>query len=124
MLNLSIDEMEEFGIADYYLDLEKYIKYFINKNYPLTEEDIRAMANDETTANIEYRKNLREVLLNELEQILIKKKEENIQFLAELEKGNYVKPITTADYKREILNYINDLLEVHYNYNKSLSNHR
>lgn len=41
----SIEEMEKLGIADYYLDLSKFLHNFINRNYPLTEEDIKAYIN-------------------------------------------------------------------------------
>lgn len=38
-----IEEMQQNGTADYYLELKKYINQFINKNYPLTQEDMQAI---------------------------------------------------------------------------------
>lgn len=117
MRDIDIKRMEELGIADYYLDLSKFIHNFINKNYPLDEEDIRALANDKETPNILTRKELSEVMNNKLSEILEYQAIKNQQFLKDLEQGKPVVAINIEQYKKEIFDYTQSLLEALYNYN-------
>ncbi len=119
MRDIDIKRMEELGIADYYLDLNKFIHNFINKNYPLDEEDIRALANDKETPNILTRKELSEVMNNKLSEILEYQAIKNQQFLKDLEQGKPVVAINIEQYKKEIFDYTQSLLEALYNYNNT-----
>ena len=119
MRDIDIKRMEELGIADYYLDLNKFIHNFINKNYPLDEEDIRALANDKETPNILTRKELSEVMNNKLSEILEYQAIKNQQFLKDLEQGKPVVAINIEQYKKEIFDYTQSLLESLYNYNNT-----
>ena len=51
---MDIKEMEESGVYDYYDKLNKWMNHFVNRNYPLSKEDLIALTNGETTEN-EYR---------------------------------------------------------------------
>ena len=117
MRDIDIKKIEELGIADYYLDLSKFIRNFINKNYPLNEEDIRALTNDKETPNILTRKELSEVMNNKLSEILEYQAIKNQQFLKDLEQGKPVVAINIEQYKKEIFDYTQSLLEALYNYN-------
>lgn len=117
MKNINMEKMEELGIADYYLDLSKFIRNFINKNYPLNEEDIRALTNDKETPNILTRKELSEVMNNKLSEILEYQAIKNQKFLKDLEQGKPVVAINIEQYKKEIFDYTQSLLEALYNYN-------
>lgn len=119
MRDIDIKRMEELGIADYYLDLNKFIHNFINKNYPLDEEDIRELANDKETPNILTRKELSEVMNNKLSEILEYQAIKNQQFLKDLEQGKPVVAINIEQYKKEIFDYTQSLLEALYNYNNT-----
>lgn len=119
MRDIDIKRMEELGIADYYLDLNKFIHNFINKNYPLDEEDIMALANDKETPNILTRKELSEVMNNKLSEILEYQAIKNQQFLKDLEQGKPVVAINIEQYKKEIFDYTQSLLEALYNYNNT-----
>ena len=46
-----ITKLESMGIADTYLTLLKFIESFINKNFPLSRNDMIAITNDTTTDN-------------------------------------------------------------------------
>lgn len=117
MKDINIEKMEELGIADYYLDLSKFIRNFINRNYPLNEEDIRALTNDKETPNILTRKELSEVMNNKLSEILEYQAIKNQKFLKDLEQGKPVVAINIEQYKKEIFDYTQSLLEALYNYN-------
>ena len=80
----SIEEMEKLGIADYYLDLSKFLHNFINRNYPLTEEDIKALANNGKTLNITTRKELMTIMNDKLSSILEEQALINQKFLNDL----------------------------------------
>lgn len=112
----SIEEMEKLGISDYYLDLSKFLHNFINRNYPLTEEDIKALANNEKTLNITTRKELMTIMNDKLSSILEEQALINQKFLNDLESGKPVTPINIEQYKKEIFNYQQQLLETLYEY--------
>ena len=112
----SIEEMEKLGIADYYLDLSKFLHNFINRNYPLTEEDIKALANHGKTLNITTRKELMTIMNDKLSSILEEQALINQKFLNDLESGKPVTPINIEQYKKEIFNYQQQLLETLYEY--------
>lgn len=112
----SIEEMEKLGIADYYLDLSKFLHNFINRNYPLTEEDIKALANNGETLNITTRKELMTIMNDKLSSILEEQALINQKFLNDLESGKPVTPINLEQYKKEIFNYQQQLLETLYEY--------
>ena len=44
MKEINYEVLESMGLLDYYFDLSKFIHNFINKNYPLNEEDIRCLS--------------------------------------------------------------------------------
>ena len=116
MKKKSIEEMEKLGIADYYLDLSKFLHNFINRNYPLTEEDIKALANNEKTLNITTRKELMTIMNDKLSSILEEQALINQRFLKDLESGKPVTPINIEQYKKEIFDYQQQLLETLYEY--------
>ncbi len=116
MKKKSIEEMEKLGIADYYLDLSKFLHNFINRNYPLTEEDIKALANNGKTLNITTRKELMTIMNDKLSSILEEQALINQKFLNDLESGKPVTPINIEQYKKEIFNYQQQLLETLYEY--------
>ena len=116
MKKKSIEEMEKLGIADYYLDLSKFLHNFINRNYPLTEEDIKALANNGKTLNITTRKELMTIMIDKLSSILEEQALINQKFLNDLESGKPVTPINIEQYKKEIFNYQQQLLETLYEY--------
>lgn len=121
MLDINIEQMEELGIADYYLDISKFIHNFVNRNYPLTQKDMTAISIGETTENIQYRNDIFELLTNELSLFLTKKSEENLQFLEALKNGDNIKAQPLEEYKKEVFEFEQFLLEVLWNYRKGQS---
>jgi len=134
---MDMAKMEEVGVLDYYLDLDKYIHNFVNKNYPLTEEDMRAcMPNTKTvenngqfevvdteplqlTENLKIRNEITNLMKQQLQEILKEKAEENLKFLKDLESGKPVKAENIEKYKQNIFNYQQRLLEVVWQYKNS-----
>ena len=81
MEKMSIEEMQQYGVSDYYYSLLDYIKYFVNKNYPLSQKDIYEITNDIPNKKAETRKLIIGCMRDSLNKILYKIKEDNIKFL-------------------------------------------
>ena len=86
---MDIKEIEETGLYDYYDALNRWINYFVNRNYPLTKDDIRAIAQDNTTENLANREKVSNILKKELENQLAKQQEINVSMLKDMENGIY-----------------------------------
>lgn len=113
---INYEVLESMGLLDYYFDLSKFIHNFINKNYPLNEEDIRCLSANETTPNIEMRNEMFKVMNEELLRILEYQKRLNQKFMIDLENQKEVKPINIGEYNKEIFNYKEQLLKARYEY--------
>ena len=125
---MDINKMEELGVSEYYLDLSKYIYNFVDRNYPLTKEDMRAlMPNTKTaeidgeikviseepivlTENLKHRNEITNLMKQRLQEILKEKAEENF-------KGIKVENID--EYKQNIFNYEQRLLEDVWEYRRA-----
>ncbi len=116
MKEINYEDLESMGLLDYYFDLSKFIHNFINKNYPLNEEDIRCLSANETTSNIEVRNKMFKVMNEELLRILEYQKRLNQKFMSDLENQREVKPINIGEYNKEIFNYKEQLLKARYDY--------
>lgn len=116
MKEINYEVLESMGLLDYYFDLSKFIHNFINKNYPLNEEDIRCLSANKTTPNIEMRNEMFKVMNEELLRILEYQKRLNQKFMIDLENQKEVKPINIEEYNKEIFNYKEQLLKARYEY--------
>lgn len=116
MKEINYGVLESMGLLDYYFDLSKFIHNFINKNYPLNEEDIRCLSANKTTPNIEMRNEMFKVMNEELLRILEYQKRINQKFMIDLENQKEVKPINIEEYNKEIFNYKEQLLKARYEY--------
>ena len=116
MKEINYETLESMGLLDYYFDLSKFIHNFINKNYPLNEEDIRCLSANKTTPNIEMRNEMFKVMNEELLRILEYQKRLNQKFMIDLENQKEVKPINIGEYNKEIFNYKEQLLKARYEY--------
>ena len=102
--------MEETGVYDYYDALNRWINYFVNRNYPLTEDDFRAIAQGNTTENITNREKVVSILKNELENQLSKQQEIDANMLKDMENGTYT-PYDTDCLNRDIEKMQQEMLE-------------
>lgn len=116
MKEINYEVLESMGLLNYYFDLSKFIHNFINKNYPLNEEDIRCLSANKTTPNIEMRNEMFKVMNEELLRILEYQKRLNQKFMIDLENQKEVKPINIEEYNKEIFNYKEQLLKARYEY--------
>ena len=107
---MDINEMEETGVYDYYDALNRWINYFVNRNYPLTEDDFRAIAQGNTTENITNREKVVSILKNELENQLSKQQEINANMLKDMENGTYT-PYDIDCLNRDIEKMQQEMLE-------------
>lgn len=107
---MDINEMEETGVYDYYDALNRWINYFVNRNYPLKEDDFRAIAQGNTTENITNREKVVSILKNELENQLSKQQEINANMLKDMENGTYT-PYDTDCLNRDIEKMQQEMLE-------------
>ena len=116
MKEINYEVLESMGLLNYYFDLSKFIHNFINKNYPLNEEDIRCLSANKTTPNIEMRNEMFKVMNEELLRILEYQKRLNQKFMIDLENQKEVKPINIEEYNKEMFNYKEQLLKARYEY--------
>lgn len=113
---MDLDQMKQLGVENYYLDLTKYMSEFMDKNYPLTKEDMKAILNNQTTPNTENRQNIDRVMKAEIQKIIEKQAEENQQRIEALENGQDIEPFNIEIYKKQIFDYQQQLLEALYEY--------
>ena len=107
---MNIREMEENGTIDYYLDLKKYIKDFINRNYPLSQEDLRSILENVPTDNVIQRQETYRILNEAMEEVLNNVADKNMQIINGASQGNYTE-YSVQDYKKEIFEFQQKMLE-------------
>lgn len=107
---MNIREMEENGTIDYYLDLKKYINEFVNKNYPLSQEDLRSILENTPTENVVQRQETHRILNDAMEEILTNVAVRNVQIINGANEGNYTE-FSTNDFKQEIFQMKQEMLE-------------
>lgn len=107
---MDIKEMEENGTIDYYLDLKKYINEFINKNYPLSQEDLHSILEDTPTENVIQRQETHKILNDAMKEVLTNAANKNAQMINEANEGNYTE-FSTNDFKQEIFQMKQEMLE-------------
>lgn len=112
---MDIKEMEESGVYDYYDKLNKWMNYFVNRNYPLSKEDLIALTNGETTENIINRNKVYDILKSELDKQLIMQQGKNAEMLRQMEEDKIYTPYTIEDLNNDIEQMQQEMLEQLYN---------
>lgn len=107
---MDIKEMEENGTIDYYLDLKKYINEFVNKNYPLSQEDLRSILENTPTENVVQRQETHRILNEAMEEVLTNVADRNAQIINGANEGNYTE-FSINDFKQEIFQMKQEMLE-------------
>lgn len=107
---MNIEKMEESGTIDYYLELKKYISQFINKNYPLSQEDLRSILAENPTANVLKRQETQRVLNEAMEEALANIETRNAQMLEGANEGTYTE-FSTEDFRQEVFQIEQEMLE-------------
>lgn len=121
-MEINIKKMEELGISDYYLTLTQYITNFINKNYPLSKEDMIAIVNNRETENIIKRNETFHVLKESMFRILDIEAEDNKRKLDDWNDGIYSPAITLEEQSNKIFSFIQQMLEDLWNYQNEYNN--
>lgn len=114
---MDLEKLKQLGAEDYYLDLKKYIMNFIDRNYPLTKEDMQQLLKGEDTFNSSKRREFFDVMSKELVNIINQIIKENEQFL---NNSNSLKPDSVEEYNRKLFNYKQQILEKLYYYRKNI----
>lgn len=112
---MDIKEMEESGVYDYYDKLNKWMNHFVNRNYPLSKEDLIALTNGETTENIINRNKVYDILKSELDKQLITQQGKNAEMLRQMEEDKIYTPYTIEDLNNDIEQMQQEMLEQLYN---------
>lgn len=112
---MDIKEMEESGVYDYYDKLNKWMNHFVNRNYPLSKEDLIALTNGETTENIINRNKVYDILKSELDKQLIMQQGKNAEMLRQMEEDKIYTPYTIEDLNNDIEQMQQEMLEQLYN---------
>lgn len=112
---MDIKEMEESGVYDYYDKLNKWMNHFVNRNYPLSKEDLIALTNGETTENIINRNKVFDILKSELDKQLITQQGKNAEMLRQMEEDKIYTPYTIDNLNNDIEQMQQEMLEQLYN---------
>lgn len=107
---MNITEMEENGTIDYYLKLKEFIQKFLDRNYPLSQEDMKATLKNVLTDNIKQRQEAYRILNEEMEEILNNVADKNMKMIEEAKHGHYSN-YTIQDYKKDIFEFQQRMLE-------------
>ena len=107
---MDIKEMEENGTIDYYLDLKKYINEFVNKNYPLSQDDLRSILQDNPTDNVLKRQETHDILNGAMQEVLKNVAGRNAEIVNRANEGNYTE-FSTLDFEQEIFQMKQEMLE-------------
>ena len=107
---MDIKEMEENGTIDYYLDLKKHINEFVNKNYPLSQEDLRSILENTPTENVVQRQETHRILNEAMEEVLTNVADRNAQIINGANEGIYTE-FSMNDFKQEIFQMKQEMLE-------------
>lgn len=110
-LKNDIKQMESLGVADIYLSLLTFIKNFINKNYPLTPEDMQAIVNEKITDNIIKRNEAMHIMKNSAIQIIEAEKADNQEYIKSISSNSNCKALTVEELQQKIFNYKEQILE-------------
>ena len=102
---MDLKRIEELGAMDYYLDLKKYIENFINRNYPLTKEDMASIVNGKDSFNVSKRKEVYRVMMSALSNILETIMKKNEQFVKGISEGKNLKAENVEQYKKNLFMY-------------------
>lgn len=102
--------MEENGTIDYYLDLKKYINEFVNKNYPLSQDDFRSILQDNPTDNVLKRQETHDILNGAMQEVLKNVAGRNAEIINRANEGNYTE-FSTQDFEQELFQMKQEMLE-------------
>ena len=102
--------MEENGTIDYYLELKKYISQFINRNYPLSQDDLRSIVNNNLSDNVKKRNQVAAILNDSMEECLNKLAQRNAQMINNANSGK-VTPFSVQDFEQEIFGIKQEMME-------------
>ncbi len=116
---MDLKRIEELGAMDYYLDLKKYIENFINRNYPLTKEDMASIVNGKDSFNVSKRKEVYRVMMSALSNILETIMKKNEQFVKGISEGKNLKAENVEQYKKNLFMYQQQILEHLWQYNNN-----
>lgn len=107
---MNVKEMEENGTIDYYLELKKYISQFINRNYPLSQDDLRSIVNNNLSDNVKKRNQVAAILNDSMEECLNKLAQRNAQMINNANSGK-VTPFSVQDFEQEIFGIKQEMME-------------
>ena len=107
---MNVKEMEENGTIDYYLELKKYISQFINRNYPLSQDDLRSIVNNNLSDNVKKRNQVAASLNDSMEECLNKLAQRNAQMINNANSGK-VTPFSVQDFEQEIFGIKQEMME-------------
>ncbi len=108
--------MEENGTIDYYIELKKYIQFFLDRNYPLTKDDMKSLIEDSPSENAIKRQQVQRVLTDSLNEILEEVALKNEKIIADAYQGKNTK-YSMQDFRNDIEEYKQVMMEKLWNYN-------
>lgn len=121
-MDLSIEEMEQLGVIDYYLTLTHYISNFVNINYPVTMEDMAVIISDKDNDNTIKRKEVFSILKKSMFRILRSEADDNRKRIEAWSNGIYIPAVTVEEQNKKISLFVQIMLEDLWNYQYGVDN--
>ena len=121
-MDLSIEEMEQLWVIDYYLTLTHYISNFVNINYPVTMEDMAAIISDKDNDNTIKRKEVFSILKKSMFRILRSEADDNRKRIEAWSNGIYIPAVTVEEQNKKISLFVQIMLEDLWNYQYGVDN--
>ncbi len=116
-LKINIEELESLGVADTYFSLLTFINGFVNKNFPLTRDDMIAITNDKITNNLIDRNFTKKIMQERMIKIIESEIVNNQRFVNDLFEKKDIKVINNEEWNKKIFDYKQNILEYLWNYN-------
>lgn len=114
---MNVETMQELGVFDTYNHLTNFCHDFLERNYSLSQQDMQAIFDDQTTKNLDLRQLTYESMKDKINEILEREAEYNRNLMDNFynnpEKLGIIQE--SLDYKDRLYTYEQELLESRWN---------
>ena len=86
---MDVEKLEQQGTIDYWLELTTYIREFVDRNYPLTQKDLKSIVDDNPTDIVLRRNEVCNILKSAMQVALEKEALITTKIMEKAQNGEY-----------------------------------
>ena len=86
---MDVEKLEQQGTIDYWLELTTYIREFVDRNYPLTQKDLKSIVDDNPTDIVLRRNEVCNILKSAMQMALEKEALITKKIMEKAQNGEY-----------------------------------